>query len=141
MLKLKKDRKFTYEHEDKENDISFSVTFEHPFAEDEDMTVLKDALKDIPENVTPEEKTSLVEEVSLASGNKMYMNRLRIALVSWTDIEDEEHPGEPLPFNELNQKLVFECVQSIPDLFKQITNDKYGSQLTVKNLKAGVTQQ
>ena len=137
-LRLKSQRKFKYVRKVPGSDEEYSVTFEHTFAEDEDTSVLQEALRDIPENISEEERQHKIEEITQLTGMKMYMNRFRKSLVEWEDIEDEN--GKPYEFNEYNQKLIFEYVHGDAEFFKEIVADKKAGVINSKNSKAGVTR-
>ena len=119
-LILRKKKNFTYKWPEK--DPSFSVTFNHPFAEDEDNTFIHKMLADLEPDLDEDEKTRQITELMEGTSTNQYYSKLRKALVSWTDIVDEA--GKPLPFNEENQKVVFEHVQSITKLMEKIAADK-----------------
>ena len=133
-LILKKKRIVTITHEDKEEDIFFSITCSFRFAEDADYTKHRQILnskEDIEENLDNEAQQML------------YFN-LRKSIIDCSDITDED--GKPIKIieegekvNEFNQKLVFEACKNIPEVFKKMLEAHRG--FTSKNSKTGPTEQ
>jgi hypothetical protein len=65
------------------------------------------------------------------------LTNLRKSIVGWSDVLDEE--SKPLPFNEENQKLVFEAILEDDEFFKKVCQEFSNDPVNLKNLKVGAT--
>lgn len=128
----KRVNKFTHE----EDGESFSVTFKFPFAEEINLSKLR-------------EKLNVSDDVESNSASTL-MYILRTSISDCEDILDVDKPVgdsyEPVVVakedgtrDEMAQKIVFEIVKSIPTLYDKVITAYIGPK--GKNLKTGAMQQ
>lgn len=134
-IKIKKERRYEIPFEDKENDVSFKVTYLFVPREDLDKTELRKKLKDQSVN-------SKLEQLELAGDTTDYI--LRKSIIGIEGFIDED-TGKELSLykedgsiDEQIQKAVFEVVCLYPDTYKDALLAYLGPK--GKNLKTGATE-